>query len=78
MLRACRDDYHGFHTRPFDWSTARDKFDRVTRAFTEPVERDAIAEIIATLEQRPVAALTSLIGAIRSRTTQARPGSRGG
>jgi 2-methylcitrate dehydratase len=78
VLRACRDDYHGFHTRPFDWSTARDKFDRVTRAFTEPAERDAIAEVIATLEQRPVAALASLIGAIRARNTEARPDSRRG
>src|SRR6266699_6682346 len=23
VLRAARDDYHGFHTNPFDWTTAR-------------------------------------------------------
>jgi 2-methylcitrate dehydratase len=33
-LRADRDDYHGFHTNPFDWRAARAKFDRITRAFT--------------------------------------------
>ncbi|WP_407178545.1 MmgE/PrpD family protein [Bradyrhizobium sp. STM 3562] len=65
VLRARRDDYHGFHTRPFDWATARRKFDCVTSALTDPSERDALAEVIATLEERPVAALASLLGAIR-------------
>jgi 2-methylcitrate dehydratase len=65
VFRSWRDDYHGFHTRPFDWTTARRKFDRVTRAFTSSSERDAIADVIATLEERPVAALTALIGGIR-------------
>src|SRR5215211_6227325 len=33
ILRAERDDYHGFHINPFDWTAARAKFDRVARAF---------------------------------------------
>jgi 2-methylcitrate dehydratase len=65
VFRTRRDDYHGFHTKPFDWTAARHKFDRVTRAFTSPSQRDDIAEVIATLEERPVAALTILLGAIR-------------
>ncbi|RXG94984.1 MmgE/PrpD family protein [Bradyrhizobium zhanjiangense] len=64
VFRAQRDDYHGFHTRPFDWAAARRKFDRITSAFTSPSERDALAEVIATLEERPVTALTSLLGDI--------------
>jgi 2-methylcitrate dehydratase len=71
VFRSQRDDYHGFHTKPFDWSTARRKFDRVTRAFADPSERDAIAQVIAMLEERPVSALTSLIGSIRTRPDEA-------
>jgi 2-methylcitrate dehydratase len=66
ILQAFRDDYHGFHTKPLDWTTARAKFDRVAHAFTTTAERDALADVIATLEERPVAALTALLGALRA------------
>ena len=66
ILRAERDDYHGFHINPFDWTAARAKFDRVARAFTTAAERDTLADVIATLDERPVTALTSLLGAIRA------------
>jgi 2-methylcitrate dehydratase len=66
VLRAHRRDYHGFYTNPFDWAAARQKFDRVTRAFTEAAERDAIADVVATLAERPVTDLTRLIGRIRA------------
>lgn len=66
VLRAKRDDYHGFHTRPFDWAAARAKFDRVTAAFIDSAERDAIAEVIVTLDERSVADLASRLGAIRA------------
>jgi 2-methylcitrate dehydratase len=59
-----REDYHGFHTNPFDWTAARAKFDRVIRALTSAAERDAIADAIATLEKRSITTLTSLLGAI--------------
>ncbi|TYO65103.1 MmgE/PrpD family protein [Bradyrhizobium hipponense] len=72
VFRAQRDDYHGFHTKPFDWTAARRKFDRVTSAFTNASERDALAEVIATLDERPVAALTSLLGDIRVAPIEAR------
>ncbi|MBU6463405.1 MAG: MmgE/PrpD family protein [Bradyrhizobium sp.] len=65
VLHARHDDYHGFHTKPLDWAAARRKFDRVTSAFTSPSERDGLSDVIATLEERPVAALTSLLGDIR-------------
>ena len=68
LLRAERFDYHDFHTKPFDWQTARAKFDRVTAAFTTAGERDALADLIAALDKRPVTALTSLLANIRPRT----------
>src|SRR5262249_17276934 len=43
VLRATRDDYHGFHTNPFDWTMARKKFDRVTRTFITKEAADRIA-----------------------------------
>jgi 2-methylcitrate dehydratase len=64
ILRATRENYHGFHTDPFDWTAARAKFDRVTRAFVTAAERDAIADVIATLEERPLIALTSLLAGV--------------
>jgi 2-methylcitrate dehydratase len=66
VLRAKRDDYHGFHTRPFDWAAARAKFDRITADFIDSTERDAIAAVIVTLDERSVADLASLLGAIRA------------
>jgi 2-methylcitrate dehydratase len=64
-FHAERDDYHGFHTWPFDWKAARAKFDAVTRDFISDSERNALAEVIATLDDRPVVALTSLLRDIR-------------
>jgi len=65
VFSAQREDYHGFHTRPFDWTAARAKFDRVSRIFTTAAERAAIADVIATLDKRPVSDLTNLLGGIR-------------
>lgn len=65
VVSAQREDYRGFHTNPFDWTTARAKFDRVSRVFTTAAERAAIADVIATLDERPITDLTELLGAIR-------------
>jgi 2-methylcitrate dehydratase len=67
-FHAHRDDYHGFYTNPFDWAAAREKFDRVTRDFTSAAQRDALAEIVATLEERPVRVLASSLGSVRAQT----------
>jgi 2-methylcitrate dehydratase len=66
VLNAVRDDYHGFHTNPFDWSAARAKFDGVTGAFLTAPERDSIADAIANLGERPVAELTALLSAVHA------------
>ncbi len=62
---ARRDDYHGFHTQPFDWTVARMKFNRLVKPFMTAGERDALAEVIATLDEQPTAALTSALQGIR-------------
>ncbi|MBG0811783.1 MmgE/PrpD family protein [Methylosinus sp. H3A] len=64
LLACSRDDYHGFYTDPFDWAAARRKFDRVSCAKTSAAERDAIADVVETLERRQVAELTALLGRI--------------
>jgi 2-methylcitrate dehydratase len=66
VIRAQRSDYYGFHTNPFDWASARRKFDRVAQKFTTAAERDAIADMVATLAERPIADLTRLLGGIRA------------
>jgi 2-methylcitrate dehydratase len=71
IFRARREDYCGFHTNPFDWNAARAKFDRVTSAFTTATERDVMADVIATLDERPITALTLLLGDIRAHATAA-------
>jgi 2-methylcitrate dehydratase len=63
VLRAARDDYHGFHSDPFDWKTARQKFDRVTRAFLTKEAAERIAEVVASLDERPVSELTACLAA---------------
>src|SRR5258708_28378645 len=67
VLRAARDDYHGFHTNPFDWAAARQKFDRVTRAFLAKAAADNIAEVIANLDERPVSELTACLASVPRR-----------
>jgi 2-methylcitrate dehydratase len=71
IFHAHRDDYHGFHTDPFDWAAAREKFDRVTLEFTNSAQRDALADTIACLDERPVSALTSLLGNIHAHAAAA-------
>ncbi len=64
ILTAAHDDYHGFYTNPFDWTAARTKFDGVTAHFISPQGRAAIAEVVASLEEKPIADLTRLLGAV--------------
>jgi len=71
ILRAQRSDYHGFYTHPFHWPAARAKFDRLARKFTTAPERDAIAQIVASLDRRPIGDLTRLLGRIRIRADAA-------
>jgi 2-methylcitrate dehydratase len=67
VLHAARDDYHGFYTNPFDWTAARQKFDRVTRPFLTPGATDRIADVIADLDARPVSELTACLASVPAR-----------
>jgi 2-methylcitrate dehydratase len=65
VFRARRDYYHGFHSNPYDWNAVRAKFDRLTSGHLAADARDAMADVVATLDERPIADLTSLLGDIR-------------
>jgi 2-methylcitrate dehydratase len=58
IYRARRDDYHGFHSKPFDWTAAQKKFNGLVSPFLTTGERDALVDIIATLENLLTAALS--------------------
>jgi 2-methylcitrate dehydratase len=68
VLHAERDDYHGFHTKPFDWAAARQKFNRVTQGFLTAEAADGIAEVIADLDARPVSVLTARLASVPHRS----------
>ncbi len=67
VLRAARDDYHGFYTNPFDWTAARQKFDRVTRAFLTKTAANRIADVIAGLDDRPISELAACLASVPRR-----------
>jgi 2-methylcitrate dehydratase len=69
IIKAARDDYHGFCTNPFDWMAVRTKFDSVTRRFVTAKQRDAIADVVMSLSERRIADLTTLLGSINSSAT---------
>ncbi|MGH7117667.1 MAG: MmgE/PrpD family protein [Acetobacteraceae bacterium] len=78
VLSATRKDYHGFHTKPFSWQAAREKFDRVTARFLTSTDQGAIADVIARLDECPVTELTDLLGRIRRPASFDRNGERMG
>lgn len=59
-------DYEGFHSRPAGWDAALDKFHRLAEPFAPVRLRQEIAETIAGLENRDVAALMALLAAVGS------------
>jgi 2-methylcitrate dehydratase len=61
ILRASHDDYRGFYTAPFDWVDARAKFDFIVKPFVRPQWPDAVANAVASLEERPLADLIELL-----------------
>lgn len=56
--------YHGFHTDPLDWGGAFKKYSALVTPFTGAELRDRIAEVIRTIEERPVTELTELLAAV--------------
>jgi 2-methylcitrate dehydratase len=64
IMTAAREDYHGFYTNPFDWIAARAKFDSVARSFVAAQQRDAIADVVMSLNERPIGDLTNLLSSV--------------
>jgi len=71
ILSAERQDYHGFHTNPFDWTAACAKFDSVASGFISAQPRAAIVDVIINLNERPVTELTTLLGAATTKAAAA-------
>ncbi len=59
ILRASRDDYSGFYTSPFDWADARAKFELFVER--SPQWEEAVANVVASLDERPLADLIALL-----------------
>jgi 2-methylcitrate dehydratase len=66
VFRSSQDSYHGFHDNPLDWAAARVKFDSLVTPFTGDALREEIAEIVRTLEDRPVSELTAALARVSS------------
>lgn len=64
VLRSSRESYEGFHTDPLGWDGARRKFDTVTTDFTSGEQREEIAGIVGSLEEREVADLTAALSRV--------------
>jgi 2-methylcitrate dehydratase len=61
-LKAERADWDGFHTRPWDFGRAKEKFDRLAEPVVGRARARAIADTVRALDQREVADLTELLG----------------
>ncbi len=60
-----KTDYEGFHTRPMRWETVVQKFERLSRPYTDASLQREIAEAVANLEAIQVADLTQLLAKAR-------------
>ena len=58
-------DFEGFPTRPMTWQTVAQKFEILSRPFTDPVLRGEIVDAVAGLELIPIAELTALLARVR-------------
>jgi 2-methylcitrate dehydratase len=56
-----KHDYEGFHTRPMAWATVDDKFERLSRDFTDDALRGEILDAVARLESIKISDLTTLL-----------------
>lgn len=68
-LSATAAVYHGFHSQPFDWDAALEKFNRLATPFAGNKLRDRIAETVQRLDDHPIQDLTQLLAQVpRERT----------
>jgi 2-methylcitrate dehydratase len=60
-----KDDYHGFHTRPMNWETVCQKFEKLALPFTDRDLRGRIMDTVYTLEKHSVSDLTRFLAGVR-------------
>jgi 2-methylcitrate dehydratase len=65
MLEIEKSDYEGFHSRPMNWETVGQKFEKLAKPFTEQDLRHSIIDIIKNLEHHTVKELTELLARVR-------------
>ena len=66
ILEIEKEDYHGFHTRPMNWETVRQKFEKLVRPCTDQDLRSGIIDTVHTLEKHSVSDLTHLLARVRT------------
>jgi len=62
-----KDDYEGYHTRPTQWETLVEKFDRLSEGRADASLRKEIVEAVASLEDLSVRDLTELLERVGGR-----------
>lgn len=76
-LAASAASYHGFHSNPFDWAAAVEKFTKLATPFTGKRLGDRIADTVERMDSHSVRDLTALLAQVpRKRlnsTRQAHP-----
>lgn len=60
--------YHGFHSDPLDWDSARGKFSKLVTPFTGESLRDVIAGTVHNLETHDIRELTVLLAQVATET----------
>ncbi|MGH9357829.1 MAG: MmgE/PrpD family protein [Terriglobia bacterium] len=59
-------DYEGFHSHPFTWETALEKFSQLSEAYTTTSLQHEIADAVAHLENIKIAKLTDLLAKVKT------------
>ncbi|MDE2069885.1 MAG: MmgE/PrpD family protein [Gammaproteobacteria bacterium] len=76
-LSATAASYHGFHTNPFDWNAAVEKFTKLATPFTGKRLGDRITDTVERMDRHSVRDLTVLLAQVPRKqlnsTTQANP-----
>jgi 2-methylcitrate dehydratase len=61
-----KQDYEGFHTRPMRWETITQKFNFLSRSYTDIALREAIVHAVDSLETIKVSELTELLKQVKT------------
>jgi 2-methylcitrate dehydratase len=64
-----KNDYEGFYTRPMRWETITQKFNHLSRPYTDAPLRKAIVQAIGSLEVIKVKELTELLSQVKIPTS---------